>query len=172
MQPLPLRLLSEASKAAAATESIHTIDVLIWLADAALASEAPAEAAEGSAANPVAEVVAFTAQRAHSRELIEVEDTAVVSLRFRNGALGQVLGATSMYPGGERLVWMGGGDGTAELRGDKITRWDFRTAADGDESVLSGEAGTAASGGASSPFAGLQTGPAQANIAYAPRPPL
>ena len=153
-------------------ESIHTIDVLIWLADAALASEAPAEAAEGSAANPVAEVVAFTAQRAHSSELIEVEDTAVVSLRFRNGALGQVLGATSMYPGGERLVWMGGGDGTAELRGDKITRWDFRTAADGDESVLSGEAGTAASGGASSPFAGLQTGPAQANIAYAPRPSL
>ena len=63
---------------------------------------------------------------------------------------------------------MGGGDGTAELRGDKITRWDFRTAADGDDSVLSGEAGTAASGGASSPFAGLQTGPAQANIACDP----
>jgi hypothetical protein len=31
-----------------------------------------------------------------------------------------------MYPGSDRLVWLAGRDGTAELRGDDITRWEFR----------------------------------------------
>ena len=111
-------------------QAIHTIDVLIWLAGAAMASDGA-----DTTQNPVSEVVAFTAQRAHSTDLIEVEDTAVASLRFRDGALGQVLGATSMYPGSDRLVWLAGRDGTAELRGDDITRWEFRSVVEGDDAI-------------------------------------
>ena len=39
----------------------------------------------------------MTATLAHAR--IEVEDTAVASLRFKNGALGVIEAATSAYPG-------------------------------------------------------------------------
>ncbi len=140
-------------------QAIHTIDVLIWLAGAADGETAAVDV------NPVAEVVAFTAQRAHSAELIEVEDTAVVSLRFRNGALGQILGATSMYPGSDRLVWLAGRNGTAELRGDDLTRWEFRIPEAGDENVTKPKvAEKVASGGAASPFANFNTGPPRSNI--------
>ena len=140
-------------------QAIHTIDVLIWLASAADGDAAAVDV------NPVAEVVAFTAQRAHSAELIEVEDTAVVSLRFRNGALGQILGATSMYPGSDRLVWLAGRDGTAELRGDDLTRWEFRTAQEGDHDMTKPKVvEKVASGGAASPFANFNTGPPRNNI--------
>ena len=141
-------------------QAIHTIDVLIWLAGAA-----DGGGGEVPDVNPVAEVVAFTAQRAHSADLIEVEGTAVASLRFRSGGLGQILGATSMYPGSDRLVWLAGRDGTAELRGDEITRWEFRTPQAEDESMTKPKVvEKVASGGAASPFANFNTGPPRSNI--------
>ena len=64
-------------------------------------------------------------------------------------------GATSMYPGTERLIWLAGHDATSQLHGYDITQWQFREAAQGDaEVVKSKEAGK--DGGASDPLAGIK----------------
>jgi UDP-N-acetyl-2-amino-2-deoxyglucuronate dehydrogenase len=145
-------------------QAIHTIDLLIWLAEAAMPElGGPVGGESGSYINPVAEVHAYTARRAHG-EVVEVEDTAVATLRFRNGTLGQVLAATSMYPGGERLVMMAGRDGTAELRGSEITRFQFREPLEGDAAVCSASA-SGQLGNASDPLAGHDLGPITAMIA-------
>src|SRR5690606_4043424 len=81
--------------------------------------------------NPVAQVFAFTAKRGHDAGLIEVEDTAVAVRRFRDGSLGQLLGATSMYPGSLKRIQIAGRDGTAELLEDELITWQFRHATDG-----------------------------------------
>ena len=60
-------------------QAIHSVDLLTWLM------------------GPVAEVCAQTALLAHER--IEVEDAAVATLRFANGALGVIEATTAAYPG-------------------------------------------------------------------------
>jgi predicted dehydrogenase len=137
-------------------QAIHTIDMLIWLADAAMPEL-------GADQNPVVEVQAMTSRRGHGEE-VEVEDTAVATLRFRNGCLGQVLAATSMFPGGERLVWMAGRDGTAELRGNQITRFQFREPLEGDAAVCAPPTQDAKPGNASDPLGGHDLGPIAAMI--------
>ena len=76
-------------------QAIHNVDLRYWLM------------------GDVESIVAQTATLAHSR--IEVEDTAVANLRFKNGALGTIEAATSAYPGllkrteihGDRLLFRG-----------------------------------------------------------------
>ncbi len=104
--------------------------------------------------NPVESVVALTAVRAHDPERLEVEDTCVAVLRFRNGALGQLLAATSLFPGSLRRLLVGGRDGTAEILEEQLVTWQFRTATSDDEATrerLGGSSGT--SGGAADPMA-------------------
>ncbi|MFB6119641.1 MAG: Gfo/Idh/MocA family protein [Halobacteriaceae archaeon] len=103
-------------------QSIHGVDAIQWLAGAAAGVDE---------ANPVEEVVAFTDRRAHADDLMEVEDTAVASIRFRGGALGQILAATSMYPGSDKRLQLAGRDGTVEVRDDEISTWEFRDADEG-----------------------------------------
>src|SRR5690606_11438086 len=94
-------------------QSIHGVDLVQWLADAAEKGQGPGAMGQGdgpSDVNPVEEVFAYTAKRGHPPDMIEVEDTAVAVLRFRNGALGQLLGATSMYPGSLKRIQLGGRD--------------------------------------------------------------
>merc|ERR1712232_199457 len=125
-------------------QGIHTIDALIDLMQASM----PELAKEH---NPIAEVSAYIAQRGHDPSLIEVEDTATVSLRLQNGALGQFLAGTSMYPGGPRRITMHGRDGTIEITGDELSRWDFREKQAEDNNLVIGAVG--ASGAASTPLA-------------------
>ena len=87
-------------------QSIHTIDLLRWIA------------------GPVAQVSAFTARLLHPQ--IEGEDTVVASLRFKNGALGVVEAATSVYPGFKRRLELTGTEGTVILDGDNITTWALK----------------------------------------------
>ena len=61
-------------------------------------------------------------------------------LKFRNVALGQILGVTSMFPGTKRLVWMADRGGTAELRGGVIIQWQFRETVGGGAWRGGGEA--------------------------------
>ena len=79
-------------------QSIHTIDLLQWLL------------------GPIESVQAFTARRAHAG--LEVEDTAVASVRFASGALGTIQGSTAIHPGFERRIEIGGtaGSGRADRR--------------------------------------------------------
>lgn len=100
-------------------QSIHGVDVAQWLAGAALDID--------SGANPVSEVFAYTDTLGHEGERIEVEDTAVLSLRYRDGTLGYVLATTSMYPGLEKRIRIGGRDGSAEVVADERGDWRFRS---------------------------------------------
>jgi predicted dehydrogenase len=128
-------------------QAIHTLDLVQWFA-AATMPDLPADA------NPVEEVFAYTAKRAHDPKLIEVEDTAVVQMRFRNGALGQLLGATSMWPGTRRRVIIGGRDGSAEAFEDQLVQFHFRTELPDDEPTRQRfAAATTHAGGASNPMA-------------------
>jgi predicted dehydrogenase len=108
-------------------QGIHTIDLLTWLM------------------GPVAEVTAHTALLAHER--IEVEDTAVATLKFANGALGTIVGTTASYPGYLKRVEISGSKGSAILEEEDIIRWDFVEELPSDEAVLAAMANKKSGGG-------------------------
>ena len=128
-------------------QSIHGVDALQWIAGTAL-SDLPAEA------NPVESVAAFTAVKAHNPAQLEVEDTCLAVLRLKNGGLGQLLAATSLYPGQLRRFTFGGRGGTAEIEEEQLVTWQFREAQPDDDATrerFSGASST--SGGAADPMA-------------------
>jgi predicted dehydrogenase len=128
-------------------QSIHGVDALQWIAGATMPGLAPGE-------NPVESVMAMTAVRAHDAERLEVEDTCVAILRFRNGAVGQLLAATSLFPGQLRRFLVGGRDGTAEILEEQLTAWRFRGESPDDDAIRSRFGGTSGtSGGAADPMA-------------------
>jgi len=97
-------------------QSIHVVDLVQWLGGAQ----------QDDSRCSIAEVFAFAGKTGHDESLIEVEDTASLSLRFHSGAVGQILAATSMYPGSLRRLQVGGPGGTAEIVEDQIVSWQFR----------------------------------------------
>jgi predicted dehydrogenase len=128
-------------------QSIHGVDALQWVAGAAMPGLAPGE-------SPVESVVAMTAVRAHDPQRLEVEDTCVAILRLRNGGLGQLLAATSLFPGQLRRFLVGGRDGTAEILEEQLVSWRFRDDAAGDAAVRERFGGSSStSGGAADPMA-------------------
>jgi predicted dehydrogenase len=86
-------------------QAIHNVDLLCWLM------------------GDVDSVVALTATLAHAR--IEVEDTAVASVRFKSGAMGVIEAATSVYPGLHKRTEIHGDRGSARVEQDDITLWEF-----------------------------------------------
>jgi predicted dehydrogenase len=113
-------------------QAIHNVDLLQWLM------------------GDVVTVQALTATLAHER--IEVEDTAVAALRFKNGALGVIEAATSAYPGLLKRTEIHGDRGSARVEQDDITLWEFQEKVPSDQAVLSAMAGQAGfKAGASDP---------------------
>jgi predicted dehydrogenase len=113
-------------------QSIHAIDLLVWLA------------------GPIKTVTARTALLAHER--IEVEDVAVAVCEFESGALGVIQGTTAAYPGwGVRHEIMGT-DGMAYLVNDKIELWKLRDE-EGAEKQPAAASRRAGTGAASDPEA-------------------
>lgn len=88
-------------------QGVHTVDLLLWLF------------------GPVRRVVAKTSTRLHQ---IEVEDTAVATLEFENGALGTLEATTAAFPGYSRRLELTGSEGTVVLDGDRLARIDIRNA--------------------------------------------
>ncbi len=86
-------------------QSIHAIDFLQYVM------------------GPVESIQAFTDTLAHKR--IDVEDVAVVALRFKNGALGVVEGTTAVYPGSLKKFEFSGTKGTIVLEEEDIITWEF-----------------------------------------------
>jgi len=128
-------------------QSIHGVDALQWIAGATMPDL-------DRSTNPVESVMAFTAVRAHDPVRLEVEDTCVAILRFRNGAVGQLLAATSLFPGQLRRFLIGGRDGTAEIQEEQLVTWRFRSDAPDDEATRARLGGASAtSGGAADPMA-------------------
>jgi UDP-N-acetyl-2-amino-2-deoxyglucuronate dehydrogenase len=111
-------------------QGIHSVDLLTWLM------------------GPVIEIQALTAMLAHQR--IEVEDTAVASLRFANGALGVIEAATSVYPGYLKRIEIHGTGGSAVLEEEDLKTWDFAKHQRGDEVILEQMKRSQSSGGGAS----------------------
>lgn len=86
-------------------QSIHMVDLLLYLA------------------GDVEEVSAYTTTRTHAG--LEVEDTAVASLRFVSGGLGVIEASTSCAPGFPRKLEFSGEYGSVILEDDRIVRWQF-----------------------------------------------
>ena len=59
------------------------------------------------------------------RHHIEVEDTAVAAVEFKNGAIGVIQGTTSVSPGYPRCFTICGTDGSIILEEDSILKWDI-----------------------------------------------
>ncbi len=56
---------------------------------------------------------------------IDVEDTVVAMVQFKNGSLGTIEASTACAPGFPRRVELSGTKGSVVLEGDHITRWAF-----------------------------------------------
>jgi predicted dehydrogenase len=102
-------------------QAIHNVDLLYWLM------------------GEVETITALSATLAHAR--IEVEDTAVAALRFKNGALGVIEAATSAYPGLLKRIEIHGDRGSARVEQDDITLWDFQEKVPSDNEVYAAMAG-------------------------------
>ncbi len=115
-------------------QAIHNVDLIQWLV------------------GDVVEAIAITATLAHER--IEVEDTGVAALRFKNGALGTIEATTSAFPGLMKRTEIHGDRGSAIVEQDSIKLWQFAEADPGDDALLAefGAAG-GTSGGAGDPKA-------------------
>lgn len=57
---------------------------------------------------------------------IEVEDTAVVNVKFKNGALGVIEGTTTAYPGHDTIMSFFGSEGSISFGDDKIYTWALK----------------------------------------------
>jgi predicted dehydrogenase len=115
-------------------QSIHAIDLLQWFM------------------GPVVEISASIGTIAHER--IEVEDTAVATLRFANGALGVVEGTTGAYPGFFKKIEISGSQGSIVLEEENLSTWKFLTELPHDTSIRAEFAAlTATGGGAADPSA-------------------
>lgn len=108
-------------------QSIHTIDLLQWLA------------------GPVETVFGRTATLAHT---METEDTASAVLTFRHGGLGVIQGATSCWPGDRARLELHGDKGTIVLEEGRITVWKLADAAPDEEAQMLNLEQSAGSGAA------------------------
>ncbi len=97
-------------------QAIHTVDLLAWLM------------------GPVIEVRAKTALLAHQR--ISVEDTAVATVQFANGALGIIEASTAVFPGYLKRIEIHGSTGSAVLEEEDLVKWDFAKKSKADEAIL------------------------------------
>jgi len=86
-------------------QTIHNIDTLQWIM------------------GPVDDLFARATTRVHD---IEVEDLCVVSLRYRNGALGVIEGATCIVPGQPDRLAIHGETGTVILESGQVKHWDVQ----------------------------------------------
>jgi UDP-N-acetyl-2-amino-2-deoxyglucuronate dehydrogenase len=123
-------------------QAIHNVDLLLWLM------------------GPVSQINGFTATLAHER--IEVEDTAVACMRFKNGALGVIQAATSVHPGLPKTIAVHGDKGTVVIEQDDVLKWELNPETEEDRALRNRFAvKTGASGGASNPAAISHTGHAR-----------
>jgi len=113
-------------------QAIHMIDILQYLM------------------GPVDSLQAYAATLAHE---IEVEDTAVSVLRFRNGALGIIQGTTASFPGQFRRLEITGTKGTVVQEENSFKVWQFADQSDTDNEIALKFGKIEGGGGVSDPAA-------------------
>ncbi|MCC8191077.1 MAG: Gfo/Idh/MocA family oxidoreductase, partial [Planctomycetes bacterium] len=113
-------------------QSIHAIDLLQWFM------------------GPVESIDGRIATLGHER--IEVEDTAVATLTFANGALGVIEGTTCSYPGFLKRIELCGTRGCIIMEEENLRAWDFAEELPEDAAIRAAYIGTSTSqGGAADP---------------------
>lgn len=126
-------------------QSIHAVDFLQWIMGG------------------VDTIFAHTATLAHQR--IEVEDVAVATLTFKNGALGVIEGTTAAYPGYSKRIEVYGDKGSVIMEDSRIVSWEFKEKSEEDKKIKEEARKAQAAGkGASSPIAGLSYEPHRRQI--------
>lgn len=105
-------------------QGVHGVDLIQWMV------------------GDVESVFAYSAPLVRS---IEVEDTAVAAIKYKNGAFGIIQGTTSVYPGMETRFEIHGENGTIILGDSGIKQWSF---ADSQEEAPQVEGTLAASSSA------------------------
>ncbi len=108
-------------------QAIHSVDLLTWLM------------------GPVVEVRAMTGLLTHER--IDVEDVAMATVAFANGALGTIEASTAIYPGYLKRIEIHGNAGSAIMEEEDIVKWDFVKPAKNDAAILQKMADRRSSGG-------------------------
>jgi UDP-N-acetyl-2-amino-2-deoxyglucuronate dehydrogenase len=96
-------------------QSIHSIDLLQWIA------------------GPIRRVSAYAGTRCHPK--IETEDTLTCALQFQNGAFGTILGTTALFPGQPPRIEIGGENGTA-ISENGLKMFSFRETKPADHELL------------------------------------
>jgi len=84
-----------------AIQAIHTIDLMLWIM------------------GDVEAVKAYTDQTFHLS--VDVEDTAMATLKFQNGGFGVISATTSAYPGYPTRLDILGTKGSLTIEGDEVT---------------------------------------------------
>jgi predicted dehydrogenase len=84
-------------------QAIHMVDLVRWMG------------------GPVHSVAGHLATRGHT---MEAEDTASVSLRFMNGALGAIVATTCAFPEAPAELRVYGDRGHVRLRGEEAIEWE------------------------------------------------
>lgn len=115
-------------------QAVHSVDLLTWFM------------------GPVDQITAHSSTLAHQR--IAVEDVAVASLRFANGALGTIEATTAAYPGYLKRIEIHGSAGSAMMEEEDIVKWDFAKPHRRDRLIHAGmQKSKSTGGGASDPAA-------------------
>lgn len=113
-------------------QGIHSVDMLQWYM------------------GPVDSVHALTANLRH--RAIEVEDTLVAMVKFKNGALGTIECTTAGYPGSLKRLEIVGTRGTAVLEENNLLTWEFKQAEIEDERIRECYSGKISKGGVAEPM--------------------
>jgi predicted dehydrogenase len=108
-------------------QGIHSIDLLQWCM------------------GKVDSVSAFTSSPGHKD--IEVEDTSVAALKFKNGALGVIEASTAVNPGFFRKIEILGTKGSAVVEEESIKTWKFDKEGKEDDIIRKRFSGEQLSGG-------------------------
>lgn len=108
-------------------QGIHSVDLLQWCM------------------GKVESVFAFTSSPGHKD--LEVEDTAVAAIRFKNGALGVIEASTAVNPGFYRKIEILGTKGSVIIEEEIIRTWKFDIEKDEDQKIRERFSGSQASGG-------------------------
>ena len=114
-------------------QAIHQLDLLLWLM------------------GPVDEVFAYAATLNHER--LEVEDTLVAVLRYRNGALGTFTAATSLFPGRPKALDLHGTRGAIGVRDEEIVSYELPDLTDEERAAMQDSPAASVSGTFADPMA-------------------
>jgi len=114
-------------------QSIHMVDMLQYMM------------------GPVASLQAYMGTLGHPQ--IEVEDTAVAILKFKNQALGMIYASTASFPGQFRRLEITGTGGTAILEENSLKVWQFAEPQDEDQLIREKYSTIEGGGGVSDPMA-------------------